>query len=169
MSEKIIPENTEKPNFIIRRHWIIYPFLGFLVLGTLSILSLLFLAKNHLIPIISAPIFWGIMSIFFLLCWLLIVTFWVGWQLNILLVFPDKFQIIRKISPLNQEISTIPFAHIQEIQSETSGIFATIFHYGTIHIFTANSQSKITLPYIHKPHETIQLLKKTILLSQNNH
>lgn len=168
MSEIInqLPQ-TESTKLIIRRHPIIYLFLGVYVAFIILISVIVIGFSGMIIGLTGEKIFWVALSIFWIISGSIIFIFWTNYELDILQITDKKIIYLNQISFLNREIVEIDFDKIQEIQSKISGILPTIFGYGTLSIKSAANSTPVRFEYIGKPLEIIKQIN-TIIESQKN-
>lgn len=141
---------------IVRR----YP-LGFVF--RIGVFGLIVLVDFFLLTFFLQHGAWGLAGFFLVLlvCGFFIVRAWYTWSLNVLIVTDQRVIDIDQRGFFSRTVSETTYRKIQDISYSVSGLLPTLFHYGTLSIQTAGTQSKIELDQIHHPELLQDLLTNT--------
>lgn len=153
---------NQKINLIIRRHPIIFLFLGVYIFFLIVLSILVFSFSESLISLFWEKIFWTILTLFWIIFSSIIFILWINWELDFIILSEWKIIAVKQVSFLNRELIEIDFKNIQEIKSKIAGILPTLFHYGEISIKTASGSDDIKFSYIGKPNEIIKKINEII-------
>ncbi|MCP4522940.1 MAG: PH domain-containing protein [Candidatus Gracilibacteria bacterium] len=125
----------EKLEMEIRRHWVIYIFLGmyFLIGVFISAMTYSFFGGASWIHMINI-IFWMFYGLF-------IYVEWLNHELDMYLITNNRIIGVEQISWMNRVTRECNLAQVQEVSSKTKGFFANILNYGTITIQTAGANA----------------------------
>ncbi len=131
----------EKVLMTIRRHWIVYIFLGtyFLLALFLSIILYSFLWFNVLTNL-AIIVLWLFFSLFLYIEWL-------NHELDMYVVTNNRVIWIDQISFLDRTVSECNLWQIQEVNSKTSWLLANILNYGTLSIQTAWNKTTLKMEF----------------------
>lgn len=131
----------EKVEMVIRRHWIIFAFLGFyfFLWFILTIMTFSF-GGWWFIPLISMILFWMVYLLF-------LYIDWINHELDLFVVTNNRIIGVDQISFLNRTVSEANLWQIQEVNSKTKGILANLLNFGTLWVQTAWSTQTMTMDY----------------------
>lgn len=162
MSENTINHQEEPAILTLHPHPII-AWLHGLYIG-LFILSLVFFWSIHtiLISLVGAQLFWAILSLYCIVCILVIFFSWIQYSGNILTLTANKITCISYRHIFSKHSSECGLENVQEVQSIISGILPSLFGYGTIRVSTASNTSHIIFPFTPNPDKHIQVIHTTI-------
>jgi hypothetical protein len=115
----------------IRRHWIVYVFVGlYAMVGfIISITTFSIFWMEFFITLLNI-IFWMFYSIFLYIEWL-------NHELDLYIVTNNRVIWVEQISWMNRITRECNLWQVQEVSSKTKWILANIFNYGTLSIQTA--------------------------------
>lgn len=126
---EILTHPEEQILLNIRRHPIIFLFLGiyifFLILVSIIVLSF----GEIFTKILGEKIFWLLIGSFWIIFSAIIFIIWSNSELDFLIITNKKIIALKQISFLNREQIEIDFNKIQEIKSRVAGILPTLFNY----------------------------------------
>lgn len=131
----------EKMLITIRRHWIVYVFLGVYFLSAV------------ILSIILYAIFWfnTLTNISIIVLWLFFSLFlyieWLNHELDMYVVTNNRVIWIDQISFLNRTVSECNLGQVQEVNSRTSWLLANIFNYWTLSIQTAWNKTTLRMDF----------------------
>lgn len=165
---EILTHPEEKILLNIRRHPIIFLFLGIYIFF-LILVSIIVLGFGEIFTkILGEKIFWLLIGAFWIIFSAIIFIIWSNSELDFLIVTNKKIIALKQISFLNREQIEIDFNKIQEIKSRIAGILPTIFNYGEITIQTASGNQNIKFQYIRNPNEKIKQINTIIQENQKS-
>lgn len=126
---------------VIKRHWIVYVILSvfFLLAIFISFSIYLLLWFNFLSNMINI-VFWQ----FF---WVFLYIQWLNHDLDMYVVTNNRVVWIEQISFLNRTVTECNLWQVQEVNSQTSWLFANILNYGTLSIQTAWNQTTLKMDF----------------------
>ncbi|MDD3303127.1 MAG: hypothetical protein PHN31_06240 [Candidatus Gracilibacteria bacterium] len=146
--EEIIIEHPlpgEKIELVIKRHWIVYVFIFiYLFFGILITITLLFLFFSQLWFYLLLIIFWMSFSLFLYIRWL-------DHELDLFVITNNRIIGIEQLSLLNRIVSECSLGQVQEVGSQTKGLFANMLNFGTITIQTAGTATNFIMEYAPDP------------------
>jgi len=160
----------EKIHYIIHRHPVTFlKFICFFLLLAAVPVALYFLL-NNLFPelvareeIFAAMVIMG--SIYYLSILLFLYTKFVDFYLDVWIVSNQKVVDILQKQLFSRNISELDLDRIQDVTTDISGLFPTIFNYGDITIKTASNTTSIIFRSVPDPEE---VRKDLIKLSDLN-
>ncbi|MDC0506169.1 PH domain-containing protein [Candidatus Gracilibacteria bacterium] len=134
----------EKVEMVVRRHWIIFAFIGFYFSLGLVLTAMTFSFGGWgFIPMISMILFWMIYLLF-------LYIDWINHELDLFVVTNNRIIGVEQISFLNRTVSEANLGQIQEVNSKTKGILANLLNFGTLGVQTAGSTQTMTMAYVPK-------------------
>lgn len=103
----------ETVEMVIRRHWVIFAFLGLDFLGALILTIAIFSWFGFgFLPLISMIVFWMIFSLFLYITWL-------NHELDLFVITNNRIIGVEQISFLNRTVSEANLGQVQEVNSKT--------------------------------------------------
>lgn len=131
----------EKIQKVVRRHWIIYFFLGlYLFLWIWVTTSLLAVFWSVWWVWLVLVIFWQIFIIF-------LYMEWVNHDLDVFVITDSRIIGLHQISFLNRSISECNLWQVQEVQAYTKWLLPNILNYWKLTIQTAWNASNFYMSY----------------------
>ena len=116
---------------VIKRHWIVYIILSlFLLLAIIVSISIYIILWFNFLSNMVNIVFWQ----FF---WVFLYIQWLNHELDMYVVTNNRVIWIEQISFLNRTVTECNLWQVQEVNSQTSWLFANILNYGTLSIQTA--------------------------------
>jgi uncharacterized membrane protein YdbT with pleckstrin-like domain len=157
-----ILRDDENPIMILRRHWIIL-ILHILYISILVITTtFIFLYRENIMSITGGAVFWGSISLF----WIVFLTFiffnWIHDELDFLIITDTRIVSIKQMSALSRSLNECSLEKVQEVNAQTRGILETIFGFWEIHIRTASETSNIVIKYAVDPIENARRINNII-------
>lgn len=126
---------------VIRRHWIIFVFLGLYFFFALILTCSIFLSFWFTsLTMISMILFWMMFSIFLYISWL-------NNELDLFVVTNNRIIGVEQISFLNRTISEANLWQVQEVNSKTKGILANLLNFWTLGVQTAGSTQTMRMEF----------------------
>ncbi len=131
----------EKEIMTIRRHWIVYVFLGIYFLSAVILtIVLYYIFWFNTLTNISMIVLWLFFSLFLYIEWL-------NHELDMYVVTNNRVIWIDQISFLNRTVSECNLWQVQEVNSKTSWLLANIFNYWTLSIQTAWNKTTLRMDF----------------------
>lgn len=161
---KLFPSQQENEQIylVVREHW----FFLLLKLAVVAILLAALLLFNHYGPILAPGLFeapnifiTNIATetyILFLLVSLLLI--WVLYYLNIQIITNVRIVDINQEGLFNRTISELHINQIEDVTSESKGVFATIFNYGHVFVQTAGTKERFDFQNVGSPDKIEKLV-----------
>ncbi len=153
MSNVITPIGGEKVLLNLRKSILTYrkETLRFLLMVIIAILGAIFLYKYFVVLIISAV----------LLFIALIYAFYhfLIWFYDLYIITNMRLVSVSKKGLFTREFSEIDYHDVTDITYRISGVFATLFQYGTV---TVKGPSTIELTNLSDPSEILEMLKALV-------
>lgn len=139
----------------VREHWLVF-FLRFLSwLLFVAILLLSDWAIKTYAPILNTAPYVNyvnlIKSVYLMFLILGLLIMWVIYYLNVQLITNQRIVDITQNSLLNHTISELHLSRIEDVTSETKGIFGTLLDYGNVYIQTAGETERFTFVSVPEP------------------
>lgn len=156
LSDVIKQKSYEQIIYVLRRHPITFipRVLFFLILASIPVIMYLFLSNylpNLLLGPISQPLLALSGSVYYLSILLFFYTEFIIFYLDIWIVTNDRIVDIEQLGLFSRSTSELDLFRIQDVTSDTHGIIATLFKYGTVHIKTASSNINIIFKNVKNP------------------
>lgn len=134
----------EKVEMVVRRHWIIFAFIGFYFFLWLVLTLVTF-----------SFWWWGFVSMMsMIMFWIVYLLFlyidWINHELDLFVVTNNRIIWVEQISFLNRTVSEANLGQIQEVNSKTKWILANLLNFGTLWVQTAGSTQTMTMAYVPK-------------------
>lgn len=159
----------EKVLMTLHRHWILFVFeIGYMLILIVSTLIIWFM-KSKLIFIFGTAIFWGGLSIYWILFLTFILLSWINDELDLFIITDQRIIGIDQVSSLSRRVTECSLDRVQEVNAEVTGILQTIFHYGHVHIHTASEHSDMIVSYAPDPVENGNRINTIISEYRSNH
>lgn len=157
MSHKLFPSQqpNEKIYLVFREHW----FRLFVKLAMVGVLML--------IPIVIRALFGSpaelfaneqaqqltslVLQLYYLGLIMVAFIIWVLYYLNMGVVSEKRLVDIDQRGLLKHEVSELNLDSIEDVSSETIGLFGNLLDYGTVYIQTAGARERFEFDKIHHP------------------
>lgn len=156
MNNKLFPSQQpqEKIYIAVREHWFRL-FIKFLAIGFLAVLPILISILIDAEMIIPGDNTFAITALLSQIYYLgLIVAgfiIWVLYYLNLHIVSEMRIVDIDQHNLLKHEVSELNVETIEDVTSETIGIFGNVFNYGTVYIQTAGTVERFEFQNVPEP------------------
>jgi hypothetical protein len=157
MHDKLFPSQqpNEKILIVVREHWFRL-FVKLAVIFVLLILPYLMqILLGDQLPILDTPRGEALVSLilkFYYLA-LLIALFivWILYYLNLHIVSEERIVDIDQTGLLNHVVSELNIETIEDVSSQTTGLFGNILNYGTVFIQTAGATERFQFEKVPNP------------------
>ena len=164
MSTKLFPSQLEHETIylVVREHWFHF-FLKFLIWLFFAAALVLF---NRYMPNILPGLFEGRASevtelfkgVYTMFLMVSLFILWVLYYLNIQIITNLRIVDIDQVGIFSHTISELHIDNIEDVTSETNGIFGTIFDYGNVFVQTAASIERFEFSNVPNPNEIEKLI-----------
>ncbi|HPV70665.1 MAG TPA: PH domain-containing protein [Candidatus Magasanikbacteria bacterium] len=106
----------------------------------------------------SLAILYLVAFIYTLSIWLFFFTHFVDYFLDLWIVTNDRVIDIHQNGLFSRTIAELDLFRIQDVTSETKGIFGTICNFGNVYVQTAGEQQRFTFYNVPNPHQIREML-----------
>ncbi|MEK9179997.1 MAG: PH domain-containing protein [Patescibacteria group bacterium] len=87
----------------------------------------------------------------FLVIWIIFFVAWTNYYLDVLLITTKRVVDIEQVGLFARDQAEMRIENIQDIKVEIVGVFASLLHFGNIHIQTAGVNKEFVIKNIHDP------------------
>lgn len=156
LSDVIKQKSYEHVVYLLRRHPITFipRIVLFLILSAIPIIIYLFLS-NYFTSLFTDSIYFPLLvlagSVYYLSILLFFYTEFIIFYLDIWIVTNDRIVDIEQLGLFSRSISELDLFRIQDVTSDTHGLIATLFKYGTVTVKTASSNANIIFKNVKNP------------------
>ncbi len=164
MHSKLFPSQqpNEKVYLVFREHWFRL-FIKLFVVGIFALIPLVISLLNfNLEGFLPSQTPNQIINLFIVLYYLvtLLVAFviWVLYYLNMGIVSEFRVVDIDQRGLLKHEVSELNLDSIEDVTSDTVGLFGNILNYGNVYIQTAGATERFEFDKIHNPKKVAGLI-----------
>lgn len=157
MDKKLFPSQqpNEKILILVREHW----FRLFFKVFTITILSLLPLAfrlllvdTNILSRSVTANLIVSVISsVYYLVLFVALFVVFVLYYLNLHIVSEERIVDIDQIGLLSHEVSELNIKTVEDVTSQTKGLFGNLLNYGTVYVQTAGAVERFEFDNVPNP------------------
>ena len=115
---------------------------------------LYFLGKAYFSFILSFPIypiFVLITSLYYLFFLFFLLVEWIDYYFDAWIITNKRLIDVEQIGLFSRSVSETRLEKIQDVTYEVKGVFATIFHYGSINVQTAGADKNFMINHISDP------------------
>lgn len=111
----------------LHRHWIILvgPLIYICILLIISWMLLVY--QGMVIAIIGSALYWGVMTIFWLVFLTFILLDWISDELDLFIITNMRVIGVNQISALSRSVTECSLDRVQEVNAHTAGMLQTIF------------------------------------------
>ena len=148
-------QEDEEICLVVREHWMIFfmRFLSWLLFVAILLLSDWAIGKYA--PILNTTPYLNyvnlIKSVYLMFLILGLLIIWVIYYLNVQIITNQRIVDMTQTSLLNHTISELHLSRIEDVTSETKGIFGTFLDYGNVYIQTAGETERFTFVKVPNP------------------
>lgn len=161
--------DNERVMMTLHRHWIILV-AHFSYIAVLVITSIFLLAyRDSLMSLTGGALYWGALSLFWIVFLTFILLNWVNDELDLFIVTDSRIIGIDQISALSRSVTECSLDRVQEVNAHTAGILQTLFGFGDVHIHTASETSNMVIGYAPDPVENARRINNIINEFRNSH
>jgi uncharacterized membrane protein YdbT with pleckstrin-like domain len=154
---------SEEIRLVLRRHWIIFvPIVAFF-LAMLFLWALVISYRDSIGVVIGGTQAIDIMLVlFWCVVFLILYVQWTNAELDMFIITNQRIIGLEQIAFLNRLISECAIDKVQEVNSQTKGLFENILNFGSIKIHTASEESEFIMPYVADPLENARRILNVI-------
>jgi len=164
MPKKLFPSQqpNEKVYLVFREHWfrlaVKFSIVGLLMLLPIIIRLLFIDARELFNDSQSQAIISLVLQVYYMGLLLALFLIWVLYYLNLGIVTERRLVDIDQHGLLKHEVSELNLDAIEDVTSETIGIFGNILDYGTVYIQTAGAKERLEFDKIHHPKKVASVI-----------
>lgn len=156
--------NNEKILIMLRRHWIIL---------YVKIVAIIILTA---IPFIFYPFIRGLLPwlteyprqnivflaaiIYYMFLWLYFFKIWIDYYLDVWIITNQRIMDIEQNGLFSREMSEFSVHRVQDVTVEVTGVIATLFQYGDVHIQTAGEARQFIFKDVPNPYKVKDVILK---------
>lgn len=146
---------------VVRQHYVSFiPVVLLLIALALMPFGAYFLLNAIVSNLLTDPIYYPILvlsgSIYYLSICLFFYGYFASFYLNIMIITNDRLVYINQKTIFSRVITEIDLYQIQDVTSDVSGFFHSVFNYGDISIQTAGTIPRIIMPNVPDPNNLRQ-------------
>lgn len=160
LSKGLRPDETIK--LVLKRHWIVFLYIGFYIFFLVVSTLLLFLWRSAITSVLPEIFF----DIFLILYWSVFLLFlyvtWINNELDLFVITDRRIRGIEQLSFLNRTISECAITDVEEVNAQTKGLLANIFNFGSVTMHTASEKSDFTMDYAPEPLDNASIILNVI-------
>lgn len=125
---------------------------------------------SNIIPaVLIAPLMYLVISLFYLFVWMFIFFAFIDYYLDVWLVTSERIINIEQKGLFNRTASEQKLFRIQDITSETKGIFGTFLNYGDVFIQTAGEQQRFIFKQVPHPEQVAKKINSLVEENKKRH
>lgn len=165
MSYKLgVGEKVEK---VIKKHWfdLLSKVAGSIFVFIIPFIAVfLFLKVNSTYNLVTINIeISKSLIVFFSSAWFLIMALvfsyhWIDHHLDAWILTDERIVDIEQMGFFHRQVSSLRLERIQDVTIQTSGLIATLLHFGDIHVQTAGQSREFILKNAPRPQKTKELI-----------
>lgn len=158
-------EVGESVVLLLRRHkfTVLFPlsFLGLVAILPLAIWVFLPPSVDFDIRSLS-PLFWFILSLFYLFLWALLFYFLTLYSLNTIIITDRRIIESEQNAFFSRRVSELHIHRVQDVSAHTHGLIETFVGYGDIYVQTAGSEREFTFKQIANPEDVKDKIMRVV-------
>lgn len=156
LSHFVAQKSYEKVEYTLRRHWLTFlPVLVTLLVMFAVPIVVLFIFQNLFPDFLTGPITYPLTilfgSIYFLFALMFFYIQFIDYYLDMWIITNDRLIDIEQKGLFSRSITELELFRIQDVTSNTEGLWGTLLHYGDVSIATASNTSSIILHKVPRP------------------
>ena len=93
---------------------------------------------------------------------LVLLKLLIMWNFNTLIITSKRVLKTRQKGFFDRTISEMLISRINDVSHHISGVWATMFHFGTLHIVAGNGQTVLDFPYMKNPERAQRILNELL-------
>ncbi len=140
---------------VIHRHWFnicvhlgIVLVLSFLMLGSISSLSLIF---PEVASASNLPFFLFVQNTLILSLWLYGFLVWIDYYFDVWIITNERIVNIEQRGLFNRSISELQFSRVQDVTASVDGIVPTMMNFGNVSVQTAAEEERFVFRQVADP------------------
>jgi ammonia channel protein AmtB len=164
MVRKLFPGqlDTEKIYICLREHWFRF-FLKLLIWVIIAVpyVFLITMGNSYFPQLFKgqvAPFTALFLQLYLLLLVLIFFIIWALYYLNLYIITNIRVVDIHQTGLFKHELSELNIDKVEDVTSDTTGIFGTIFSYGNVYIQTAGAVERFEFINVPNPSAVVKLI-----------
>lgn len=148
----------------VRKHWFFVAlrivFYGILGIAPALLFPFLLYALSSIFIIDSGTVslFLALYPLWLLMLWISFFLFWTDFYLDVLIITNQRIMDIEQHGLFHREISEFRLENLQDITTDISGMVATFFDFGDVHVQTASENRKFIINDAAHPEQVKRLI-----------
>lgn len=164
----------EKTILFLRRHWVELIKISFYLLALLLVpLVLVFVLSMNVDGLFRHPFLGPLvsvtLSVHFMITLIVTLTQFTDYYLDTWIVTTERIISIEQMGLFSRVVSELHLNQVQDITSETHGMFATLFSYGDVYIQTAATRERFNFKTINNPDEVKRQITQLVNEDKRRH
>lgn len=106
-----------------------------------------------------------LIGVWFLGLWMGAFTVFTQYYLTVWVVTNMRIVDIRQLSFFSRTVSSFLLARVQDVTTDTSGLLATLFHYGRLSVETAGKEEDFAMNGIASPEDIRDIIMRQVALA----
>lgn len=163
VSGKYFPsqKSEEKIFLLLRRHW--FSYVAFVIIGLimsipLIILFIYWISSSQALSLIILNISILVASAYLLFIIGLLLYGFIDYYLDVYIVTNERIVDIEQDGFFKRKISELHLHQVQDVNAQVKGAFATLLHFGDIHIQTAGERENFIFKAVPNPYRISKII-----------
>lgn len=154
-------KSGEKIFLLLRRHW--FSYIAFVIIGLIMAIPIIILfiywifSQPNLSPIFINIIILAASAYLLFIVGLLLYGF-IDYYLDVYIVTNERIVDIEQNGFFKRKISELHLHQVQDVNAQVKGAFATMLHYGNIHIQTAGERENFIFKAVPNPYRISKII-----------
>ncbi len=152
----------EELRLVLKRHWIVYLYLGLYIL--FLIVSSWFLLVYHTVISLFIPssIFYPFLILYWCSYLMFLYITWANNELDVFIITDQRIRGIEQVSFLNRTISECSLEDVKEVNAQTKWLLENLLNFGTISMHTASENSNFIMHFAPSPIDNASVIRNVI-------
>ena len=159
-------KNTFRPDeelrLVLKRHWVVYVYLGFYVFFLLVSSVILLTYHTAIFSFIPSNVFYPFLILYWSVYLLFLYITWANNELDLFVITDQRIRGIEQLSFLNRTISECSLDDVKEVNAQTKGLFENLLNFGTISMHTASENSNFVMHFAPSPIDNASIIRNVI-------
>lgn len=152
----------EELKLVLKRHWIVYMYLGFYALFLVLSSVILLVYQTSVFSFIPGEIFFIFVIVYWSVYLLFLYITWANNELDLFIITDQRIRGIEQISFLNRTISECSLDDVKEVNAQTKGLLENLLNFGTVSMHTASENSNFAMRFAPSPIDNASIIRNVI-------
>lgn len=152
----------EELKLVLKRHWIVYVYLGFYAFFLLFSSIILLTYHSTIFSFIPNSVFYPFFIVYWSVYLLFLYITWANNELDLFVITDQRIRGIEQLSFLNRTISECSLDDVKEVNAQTKGLFENLLNFGTVSMHTASENSNFTMHFAPSPIDNASIIRNVI-------